>query len=89
MRKINLSTALNILFGAIGIILQSNDFKLSGTSLLVLTILKYAYDSYMSFNAQDVANFANETHLPTESKFHKAKRKTLYKPLDVKQWSKK
>ena len=85
MRKINLSTALNILFGAIGIILQSNDFKFSGATILVLTILKYAYDSYMSFNAQDVANFTNEQKISSKSLTPSG----LITKTEVKLWAKK
>ena len=85
MRKINILAVLKIISGIIGIILQSNDFKLSGTAILVLTILKYAYDSYMSFNAQDVANFANEQKISSKSLTPSG----LITKTEVKQWSKK
>lgn len=50
--------------------------------LIVLGIVKFAYDQYISFQAQDVANFANEQKVSGAES-----RKAYVSKSDVRDWA--
>ena len=59
--------------------LLSGVFQIGATGLAIVGILKFAWDAYLSFSAQDVSNFANN-----DTKM--ARKSGMVTKADVKAW---
>ena len=87
MRKLTKAQWVTILITVVSsvfalLLSDANVFGLDIKWISLIGILKMAWDLYLSFSSQDVANFANELRLNPNAK------KTYLKPNDVKLWAK-
>lgn len=89
MRKLSVGQWIALISSTVGLLIESELFtttpviaEVGGKVLIALGLFKLIYDNFMSFQAEDVANFANDNAVG------EARKSGLATKQDVKKWAK-